>query len=117
MYTRRRLTVYIPNNTPPPPNGELFVAYFHTDDPQKALIDPFFYEHAARGDLECKVWIAELATGFVWDFIHGVAVDARVRDYLLDLSDTRNADLQRFLEKCMARIEKNPNQAFRMAFK
>jgi len=115
MYNRRKLTVYIANDKPFP-NRELFVAYWHTDNPKKALIDPFFYEHVARGDLECKIWVAELSAFYTWDFICGIEVNDRLREFMLEISDTRNVDLQRFFEKLMSAIEERPKEAFRMAF-
>jgi hypothetical protein len=72
VYTRRKLTLYVANDTPFS-SGVLFVAYWHTDNPTKALIDPDFYEHVARGDLEFRIWIAELSALYTWDFVSGVA--------------------------------------------
>ncbi len=81
------------------------------------MIDPFFYEHAARGDIEFKIWIEKISIGYVWDFISGVVVDEAAREFMLELSDTRHADLQKFWAECVARIDSKPNEAFRMAFR
>jgi hypothetical protein len=116
MTTRWKLQIYVAKEKPFP-EGILFVAYWHTDDPRKSLIDPFFYEHAARRDLECWIWVAEISVGFVWDFVSGVEVDESLKRFLLEIDATRWADLQAFFGKCWDSIERHSTRAFQLTFR
>ena len=115
-YERIRLTIYVAGKKPFP-DEILFVAYWHTDDPKRALIDPFLYEHAARGDLECRLWFAKMSTFYTWDFVSRDEVGGKLRAFMLELSELRQSDFQRFFGVCMAAIAKRPKRAFQIAFR
>jgi hypothetical protein len=114
--TRRKFQIYVAQEKPFP-DGILFVAYWHTEDSRNSLNDPFFYEHAARGDLECRIWVAEISQGFVWDFVSGIEVEEGLKAFLLDLDETRWADLQAFFRKCWNSIAEKPKLAFQRVFR
>lgn len=113
---RRNLTIYIAQDEPFP-HGVQFIVYWHTDDPENALIDPFFYEHAARNDLERKVWIAPHSGQYDWSFLDSSRADGRFKAFLQEIETLRWRDLQAFFGQCWTNIEKNPNRPFQMTFR
>jgi len=116
MTTRRKLDIYVAQKKLFP-YGVLFVADWHIEDPRDTHIDPFFSEHAARCDLECRIWVAEISQGLVSDFVSGVEVDERLKAFLLEIDESRWADLQAFFRKRLDSIAKNPELAFQLAFR
>jgi hypothetical protein len=116
MYTRRKLTVYVANENPFP-EGVQFVAYYHADNPQNSLTDPFFCEHLDRGDSEVRIWFARLSSAYTWDFERPDQVESRTKSFMMELDEAHWTDLQAFFENCMAAIEERPSEAFQAAFR
>jgi hypothetical protein len=112
---KRKLSIHVAG-LKPFPDGIQVVAYWHTDDPKRSLMDPYFYEHCANGDLHCNIWIAPIGGSYVWDFAMR-EVDSTLKSFLLNVSDTRWAEFQTFLTNCYAAIEKRPNEPFQKIFR
>ncbi len=98
--------------------------YWDTPDRGKALIDPFIYDHAARGDLEGCLLVAEETDAgqtkplrYFWTTLDDDDTDYQIRAALVRIGKVRGAELQKFLGQCWNAMQNRPNTPFRAVFR
>jgi hypothetical protein len=104
-------------------NKPILVLYWDTPDRRRVLIDPFLYEHAARGDVESRVAVLKVTDAgthsiqFSWQRVGNEEKDLEVGTAFADLAESRGPELQRLLGDCWEAVELAPNSPFRATFR
>ncbi|WP_263353385.1 hypothetical protein [Acidicapsa acidisoli] len=96
--------------------------YWDTRFKDRALIGPWFYEHAAYNDLEGRLWIGRILDScngqfrYDWAVLRSEEIDRVIKDKIQTLSNSRASELQDFLEHSWKMANDNPSRASRAVF-